>query len=434
MAVLKNTWENGEQWNSSDQNELADEVNSKYVKPSTGVPITDMTASVQVSLGRADTAIQSVSSTSITNSTTTGRALITATDASAARTAIGVSYGSAAGTVAQGNDSRFSPSATSITDSTATGRSLLTATDASAARTAIGVAYGTTAGTVVQGNDSRVTGAQQTSQKGQANGYAELDSGGKVPVSQLPNSIMEYQGTYNATTNVPSLTNGGSHNTGDVYRVSVAGSRNFGAGAISFEVGDYAIYNGSVWEKSDTTDAVSTVAGRTGDVTLTVSDIGGNTTTALGVGSLEIGHASDTTLTRSAAGRIAVEGVDVVTTTATQTLENKTVRGYTESTVALGTVGASSTLAITAGSIITATLTASTPCTFTMPPVGAGKSFTLMLQQAATGMTTATFTGVKWPNGGTAPTMTATASRMDVFSFFSNGTSWYGSAAQNYTP
>lgn len=167
MAVLKNTWQNGEQWNASNQNELADEVNGKYVKPAGGVPITDLTASVQVSLGKADTAVQSVASADITDSTSTGRSVLKAADASAARAAIGVAYGTTAGTVAQGNDSRFSPSSTSITDSTATGRSLLTAVDAAAARTAIGVAYGTTSGTVAQGNDSRLSDARTPTAAGQ---------------------------------------------------------------------------------------------------------------------------------------------------------------------------------------------------------------------------------------------------------------------------
>jgi hypothetical protein len=110
---------------------------------------------------------------------------------------------------------------------------------------------------------------QTASEKGQANGYASLDSGGKVPVSQLPNSIMEYQGTWNAATNTPTLASG-TGSAGDVYRVSVAGT----ALSLTFGVGDYVIYNGSTWEKSDTTDAVSSVAGRTGDVTLTSSDVG----------------------------------------------------------------------------------------------------------------------------------------------------------------
>jgi hypothetical protein len=104
--------------------------------------------------------------------------------------------------------------------------------------------------------------------------------------------------------------------------------------------------------------------------------------------------------------------------------------GYTENVVAIGTVGASHTFTITSGTVQTATLTASTPCTFTMPTATAGKSFILVLTQASSGMTTATFTGVKWA-GGTAPTITATASAVDIISFIAVGSTWYGSAIQN---
>lgn len=108
--------------------------------------------------------------------------------------------------------------------------------------------------------------------KGSANGYASLDSGGKVPISQLPNSIMEYQGVWNASTNSPTLANG-TGSTGDVYRVGTAGTRNLGSGNITFDVGDYAVYNGTTWEKSDTTDAVGSVNGYTGTVTLVKADL-----------------------------------------------------------------------------------------------------------------------------------------------------------------
>lgn len=60
--------------------------------------------------------------------------------------------------------------------------------DLSANRT-LAVSYGTTAGTAAQGNDSRITGAEQTSNKGALNGYASLDSGGKVPSAQLPSGL-----------------------------------------------------------------------------------------------------------------------------------------------------------------------------------------------------------------------------------------------------
>jgi len=123
--------------------------------------------------------------------------------------------------------------------------------------------------------------------------------------------------------------------------------------------------------------------------------------------------------------------LDTTPTIATPVLTNPTVTNYVETLQAVGTVGASSTLALTNGTVLTATLTASTPCTFTMPTATAGKSFILILTQAATGMTTATFTSVKFP-GGTAPTITATASAVDIISFVANGSVWYGTFAQAF--
>ena len=130
---------------------------------------------------------------------------------------------------------------------------------------------------------------------------------------------------------------------------------------------------------------------------------------------------------------------DVVGTTDTQgltnkTLTNPTVTNYVESVVAIGTVTSAHTLVLTSGTVQTATLTASTACTFTMPTATAGKSFILLLKQAAsTGGGTATFTGVKYNSFGT-PTMTSTAGKMDIFSFVSDGANWYGSVSQGYTP
>ena len=113
---------------------------------------------------------------------------------------------------------------------------------------------------------------------------------------------------------------------------------------------------------------------------------------------------------------------------------NTTVTSYVEAVVAIGTVTTSSTIALTNGTVQTATLTASTACTFTMPANVAGKSFVLLLKQAAsTGNGTATFTGVKWGTAG-APTITATAGKMDILTFIADGTNWYGSIAQGYTP
>jgi hypothetical protein len=133
----------------------------------------------------------------------------------------------------------------------------------------------------------------------------------------------------------------------------------------------------------------------------------------------------------SVSGFVTPNGVQTLTN---KTLVNPTITDYTESVVAVGTVTTTSTLSLTNGTVQTATLTASTACTFTMPTAVAGKSFILLLKQAATtGAGTATFTGVKWGTAG-APTVTAAAGSMDIFSFVSDGTNWYGTPSQGYTP
>lgn len=109
-------------------------------------------------------------------------------------------------------------------------------------------------------------------QKAAALGVATLDGGGKIPASQLPNSVMEYQGSWSAATNTPTLADGVG-NAGDVYKSTTVGSVDFGSGSIDFAIGDWAIYSGTIWEKSTNSDAVTSVAGKTGDVVLDTDDV-----------------------------------------------------------------------------------------------------------------------------------------------------------------
>ena len=116
---------------------------------------------------------------------------------------------------------------------------------------------------------------------GAANGVATLDGGGTVPTSQLPAAVLgavKYQGTWNASTNTPTLASGVG-TQGYYYVVSTAGSTNLD-GITSWAVGDWAIYNGTAWQKIDNTDAVTSVNGFTGTVVLTASDVGATPATS----------------------------------------------------------------------------------------------------------------------------------------------------------
>ena len=116
------------------------------------------------------------------------------------------------------------------------------------------------------------------------------------------------------------------------------------------------------------------------------------------------------------------------------TLSNPTVTNYVETYYNIGTVTSTVTLDLANGTFQNLTLTSATALTVTMPTATAGKSFILIVRQPASGTaTTVTFTGVKWP-GGTAPTITATVAKADILAFFADGTNWYGSFVQNFTP
>lgn len=58
-----------------------------------------------------------------------------------------------------------------------------------------------------------------------------------------------FLGNYNASTNTPSLSDGTGID-GDFYIITVAGTRDFGSGAITFAVDDFVKYINGVWRRS----------------------------------------------------------------------------------------------------------------------------------------------------------------------------------------
>lgn len=111
------------------------------------------------------------------------------------------------------------------------------------------------------------------------------------------------------------------------------------------------------------------------------------------------------------------------------TITNPTVTNYVETTFSANSSTAI-TLNLANGTFQIITLTGN--ATVTMPSAVSGKSFIMLLKQDGTGGRTVTWSTVVWP-GGTAPTITSTASKSDLYSFFSDGTNWYGvTVSQNY--
>ncbi len=117
---------------------------------------------------------------------------------------------------------------------------------------------------------------------------------------------------------------------------------------------------------------------------------------------------------------------------ADQIISAPVLKDVGETCVANATSGATDTIDLTDGNVHNVTLTANCTFTFSNPPAsGTSGSFTLFLNQDGTGSRTATWPSeVKWA-GGTAPTLTTTASRTDilVFTTIDAGTIWYGAVS-----
>ena len=111
------------------------------------------------------------------------------------------------------------------------------------------------------------------------------------------------------------------------------GSITMGSDAIiTFTVGGTGInFFGASALISNVSGTSGTVLSSNGDgsalTALNSANITASVTNALGIGTIELGHATDTTLARVSAGVMSVEGVTVPTISSTSTLTNKTISG-----------------------------------------------------------------------------------------------------------
>jgi ribosomal protein L35AE/L33A len=80
---------------------------------------------------------------------------------------------------------------------------------------------------------------------------------------------LSYQGTWNATTNTPTLASSTGTN-GYYYIVATAGSTNLN-GITDWQVGDWLLFNGSVWQKIDQSETLQFVTSADASVTVTTT-------------------------------------------------------------------------------------------------------------------------------------------------------------------
>lgn len=132
-----------------------------------------------------------------------------------------------------------------ISDTSSSGRALIAALDYAAMRSLLGLVPGV------------------------ANGIMPLGSDGKASTTYLPDAVLgalRYQGAWNASTNSPTIPTAATANKGYYFVVGTAGATSI-SGITDWLVGDWLVSNGTVWEKIDNTDMITSVAGLTGAIT-----------------------------------------------------------------------------------------------------------------------------------------------------------------------
>lgn len=171
-------------------------------------------------------------------------------------------------------------------------------------------------------------------------------------ISSATVGLIDDRGNYDASTNLYPATGGsgtaGAVLKGDMWTVSVAGT----LGGVSVTAGDlvralvdtpaqtssnWAVTENNIgYVAENSSNKATTMSGNTASDTkylsakavydwgvATFALLAGSISQAFAVSQLEVGHATDTTLSRSSAGVLAVEGVVIPSISSTNTITNK---------------------------------------------------------------------------------------------------------------
>ena len=181
-------------------------------------------------------------------------------------------------------------------------------------------------------------------------------------------SVLQFRGTWNATTNTPALVNG-TGTAGHAYLVTTAGT----ALGKTFVVGDYVVYSGTIWDRATSTASevtstgvvtgsrlVSTVATGTAPLTVTSSTVVANLNAATTAG---YGPAQT-----AAANTLAARDANT----------NLQARGFISGFTTTATAGATTTLIASSSQIQEFTGTLAQTVVLPTTGVVAGQQFTII--------------------------------------------------------
>lgn len=332
---------------------------------------------------------------------------------------------------------------------------------------------------------AKISGAQQTSQKGVAGGYAPLDDSGKVPDSHLPststsvNSVAGKTGVVTLTKSDVGLSN--IDNTSDANKpvstatqtalnakVSTTTTVNGHALSSNVTVSKSDVGLGNVDNTADTSKPISTATqtalnnkvsttttvnghALSGNVTVTAGDVGlGSVTNDAQIKSTDFPSSSTdgqvavfngttgksvkvatlTGVVKASSGVLAAATANTdylapnLSNTAVSAVKTVTFNGEVDN----GNSGTSKNIDWTAGQKQKITMTGNATLSFTAP---AGPcNLLLKVIQDATGSRTITWPTMKWAGG--APTLTTTAAGVDIISIYYDGSAYWGAASLGF--
>ncbi len=152
---------------------------------------------------------------------------------------------------------------------------------------------------------SKIQDAQITASKLNSMGASTdqfLCYNGSTWVPQSISGGLTYMGTWNASSNTPTLSDATGQNS-EYYIVNTAGTLNLGSGSITFSLGDWVIHNGTSWQKMNNSNDVNSVFGRKGAV---IAQTGDYTWAQINKTTSSIGDIADVGVSTATTGNLLI--------------------------------------------------------------------------------------------------------------------------------